>query len=96
MNSSNEMSLGKAIEEVFRRYNLQDKIDGTRIINAWEEVVGSMIAGHTTDLYVKNNCLFIYLDSDVIRNELSYARDLIMKNLNKAVGKNIVKEIVLR
>lgn len=96
MGSSNEQSLGQAIAAVFKRYNLQDKIDGIAIINAWESVVGKMIASHTTDLYVHRNTLFVYLDSDAIRNELKYAKELIINNLNIAAGKEVINEIILR
>ena len=96
MGSSNEQTLGQAIEAVFKRYHLQEKVDGVAVINAWESVVGKMIASHTTDLYVNKNTLFVYLDSDAIRNELKYARALIIKNLNKVVGKEVINEIVLR
>ncbi|MDO8899498.1 MAG: DUF721 domain-containing protein [Bacteroidales bacterium] len=96
MTNQNNQSLGKAIEEVFKTYNLQDKVDGVRIINSWESVVGAMIAGHTTDLYFNKKTLFVYLDSDAIRNELSYAKTLIIKNLNKAVGKEVITDVVFR
>ncbi len=96
MNRSNEMSLGDAIEAVFKQYHLQDKIDGIRIINAWPKVAGKMIENHTTDLFVKNNVLFVYIDSDVIRNELSYSRELLIKNLNKETGKDFLKDIVFK
>lgn len=95
MRTPNEQSLGQAIEAVFKRYNLQEKVDGIAVINAWEAVVGKMIASHTTDLYVHRSTLFVYLDSDAIRNELKYARELILKNLNQAAGKAVIKEIVL-
>ncbi|MDP2235491.1 MAG: DUF721 domain-containing protein [Bacteroidales bacterium] len=96
MTNQNNQSLGKAIEEVFKTYNLQDKVDGVRIINSWESVVGAMIASHTTDLYFNKKTLFVYLDSDAIRNELSYAKTLIIKNLNKAVGKEVITDVVFR
>jgi predicted nucleic acid-binding Zn ribbon protein len=94
MINKNEMSLGEAIEAVFRRYGLQDKVDGARLIQSWEPVVGQMIASHTTDLYLKNKTLFVYLDSDALRHELSFAKSLIIKKLNAEAGKEIIDNIV--
>jgi hypothetical protein len=39
--------------------------------------------------------LFVRVDSDALRSELSYSKSLLMKNLNEMVGKEMVKEIVL-
>lgn len=96
MKDHNHQSLGQAIEEVLKTYNLQDKIDGIRIIQAWESVVGKMIANHTTDLYVQRQTLFVFLDSPAIRHELTFARNQLILNLNNVVGKEIINEIVLR
>ncbi|MCK9291906.1 MAG: DUF721 domain-containing protein [Bacteroidales bacterium] len=96
MSASNEISIGKAIEELLRQYKLDEKIDGIRIINAWEKVVGKLIVRHTTDLFVKNKILYVHLDSDVIRNELSYARKKLINDLNQEAGKEIINEIVIR
>lgn len=71
MSDPNTQSLGSAIEQVLKTYNLQGKIDGIRIVQAWESVVGSMIARHTTDLYIQKDVLFVYIDSAAIRHELS-------------------------
>ncbi|PKP53337.1 MAG: DUF721 domain-containing protein [Bacteroidetes bacterium HGW-Bacteroidetes-1] len=96
MKDHNEQPLGKAIEDFLNVYNLQDKIDGMRLINSWEHVVGSMIANHTTDLFVSRKTLFVHLDSAAVRNELVYAKSLILKNLNKEVGKEVINDIVFK
>lgn len=96
MSDPNTQSLGSAIEQVLKTYNLQGKIDGIRIVQAWESVVGSMIANHTTDLYIQKDVLFVYLDSPAIRHELTFARTQIVQNLNKSVGKEVIRELILR
>ncbi len=96
MSDPNTQSLGSAIEQVLKTYNLQGKIDGIRIVQAWESVVGSMIARHTTDLYIQKDVLFVYIDSAAIRHELSFARSQIVQNLNKSVGKDVIRDVVLR
>jgi predicted nucleic acid-binding Zn ribbon protein len=96
MTDPNQQPLGSAIDEFLKTYNLQDRIDGIRITQAWEQVVGAMIAKHTTDLFVQKKTLFVYLDSPAIRHELSYAKTQIIKNLNEVVGKQVIHELVLR
>lgn len=70
-----------------------DFIDSQKIVNSWSLVVGDFIASHTLDVYYSNNKLFIRVDSDVLRNELSYARTALMQHLNSIVGRELVKNI---
>jgi hypothetical protein len=55
-----------------------------------------MIAQHTTDIRIERKTLFVRLDSDAIRNELSYAKSLIIKNINNEIGVEAVVEVVIR
>lgn len=96
MSNHNEQSLGDVISEFLNRHNLGPKLDEVRLINAWENVVGKMIAKHTTDLHIQRKSLFVYLDSDALRNELSYTKSLLIRRLNEAVGKEVIKDIVFR
>ena len=43
----------------------------------------------------QNHVLFVRVDSDALRNELSYSKSLLLKNLNEIVGKELLSEIVL-
>lgn len=89
-----DSSLGDVLQKLFDAYGWTDKMDGVRITNSWEKVVGSIFAKHTTNLYVKNKKLFVYLDSSVLRNELYMERTEIVKKLNAEIGKKVITEIV--
>lgn len=91
---SNETTLGEAIQQFIDSYRMDDKLREVSIINAWEPVVGKMIASHTTKLYVKNKKLYVKMDSSVIVNELKYARKKIMISLNKEAGQDVIVDIV--
>ena len=87
--------LGDLIKEFYEQHRGSDYMDEVKAINSWSKVVGPFIASHTIDLSIKNHMLFVRVDSDALRSELSYSKSLLMKNLNEVVGKEIVKEIVL-
>lgn len=91
----NEIYVGDAIREMIDFYHLEGKLQEARIIGAWEGVVGTIIARHTTNLYIKRRKLHVVLDSSVIRNELSFARSKILKLLNKEAGSLVIDEVVL-
>ena len=87
--------LGELIKEFYEQRRGSGYLDEVKVINSWPQVVGPFIASHTIDLSIKNGVLFVRVDSDALRSELSYSTSLLLKNLNEMVGKEMVKEIVL-
>ena len=87
--------LGDLIKAFYEERRGPEYLDEVKLIESWPTVVGTFIASHTIDLSINNKVLFVRVDSDALRNELSYSKSLLMKNLNEQVGKEIVKEIVL-
>ncbi|MCX6251173.1 MAG: DUF721 domain-containing protein [Bacteroidetes bacterium] len=95
MKHSNDLSLGDAIKEFLQAYRLEDKLNETRIIKSWEKVLGKLVANHSRDLYIRNRVLYVKIDSAALRNELSYAKEKIVKALNKEVKADVIKDVVL-
>ena len=87
--------LGDLIKEFYELHKGPEYIDEVTVLNSWPKVVGPFIANHTIDLSIKNHVLFVRVDSDALRNELSYSKSVLQKNLNDLVGKEVVSEIVL-
>ena len=87
--------LGDLIKEFYEQHRGSDYLDEIKAINSWPKVVGPFIASHTIDLSNKDGRLFVRVDSDALRSELSYSKSLLMKNLNEMVGKEMIHEIVL-
>ncbi|MBC8321887.1 MAG: DUF721 domain-containing protein [Bacteroidetes bacterium] len=94
MNDNNEHTLKDLLQQLFDAYGWTEKMDGIRIVNSWEKIVGGIIARHTTNLYVKNRNLYVTLDSSVLRNELYMERSKLVKKLNNETGKKVIDEIV--
>lgn len=94
MNYYNVQNLGDLIREFIKQHKGPDFLDEMRIIESWKSVVGPFIASHTLDLSIKNNVMFVRVDSDALRMELSYSKSVLMNQLNGIVGREVVKEIV--
>lgn len=95
MKDNRDQSLREVIEELIKAYRWEGKLDVVKLKNSWQNIVGTIIANHTTKLEVRNKTLYIKLDSSVIRNELMMARTKIIEAINKEMGSNMIKEIVL-
>ena len=87
--------LGDLIKEFYEQHRGSDDLDEVKVINSWPKVVGPFIASHTIDLSIKNQVLFVRVDSDALRSELCYSKSLLLKNLNEMVGKEMITDIVL-
>ena len=87
--------LGDLIKEFYEQHRGSDYLDEVKVVNSWPKVVGPFIASHTIDLSIKNQVLFVRVDSDALRSELSYSKSLLLKNLNEIVGKEMITDIVL-
>lgn len=93
---SDEKPLKQAIEEFLKAFKLNDKINQSRVREVWEAIVGQVIVKHTQNLFIKNKILFVQLDSAALREELSYAKTKLIKNINKKVGGEVIEDIVFK
>ena len=87
--------LSELIQAFYEQHRGPEYLDEVKAVEAWPKVVGPFIATHTIDLSIKDGRLFVRVDSDALRSELSYSKSLLIKNLNEVVGKDVVSEIVL-
>lgn len=96
MKKDNTYELKDLLEKLVKAYRWGGKMDEMKIREAWHLVVGDMIDRHTENINLKNNILYVRLDSSVIRNELLMARSKIAQSINKEVGKKIVQDVIFR
>lgn len=91
-----ELTLGDALNAYLKAIGADSKIKEMRVLQAWDKVVGSYIAGDTAEINICNGVLFIRLNSPIIRNEISMRKTQIINRLNEEIGENIVKSIMVR
>lgn len=96
MNKSNERPLKQVIDSMLDAYKLKSGVNEVRIINEWENAVGTLISQKTDKIFVKRGKLYVYLSSSVIKNELIYAREEIISRLNDALGEKVIDEMIVR
>jgi predicted nucleic acid-binding Zn ribbon protein len=96
MSRSNQFSLGEAIREFIREYDLQDKLNEKKILASWENVVGPVISKHTSKMWIRNGVLYVRLDSAALRNELMYSRTKILRSMNRKAGSEVLHDMILK
>jgi predicted nucleic acid-binding Zn ribbon protein len=94
--ASNSTTLKEAIERLLHAYKLKGKMQELDIVSAWEELMGSVIARRTREIYVKNKVLYIHLDSSVLREELQMGKSSLIRILNEKFGEGCIDDVVLK
>lgn len=96
MRRNNAEQIGDVIRIFLRQNALEAPLNEYRLVQAWQDVVGPAIYKYTSNLYIKNQTLYVHLTSSVLRQELMMGRALLVKNLNNHVGAQVIVDIVFR
>jgi hypothetical protein len=89
-------SLGDVLKEFINANNLQKGMDKIDVRDAWKNLMGNGVNNYTREIMLKGTTLYVELTSAVLREELSYGKEKIVKMINEEMGREIVKEVVLR
>ena len=66
------------------------------VVEAWATLMGNGVNSYTKNVALRNNILYVELTSAVLREELSYGKNKIIQMINDELGKDVVREVVLR
>jgi hypothetical protein len=94
--NNDHINMSDALKEFVSTNKLQKGIDQIDVKTAWNAMMGQAIESYTTNIQLKNDVLYISLSSSVLRDELSYGKDKIIKMLNEELGKALINKVVLR
>lgn len=96
MQRSNIQSIGEVIAQMLRENGMERPLMEKRIVEAWPEVLGPMVARYTGDISIQNGVLYVHIQSAPLRQELFNCRFQLVEKLQKAVGADgVIKDIRL-
>ncbi len=90
------LSLGEVIRAFVNSNKLDKGLDKVAVQDAWKSLMGNGVNSYTTAVELKGETLFVSLSSSVLREELRYGSEKIIQMINKEIGKEAVKKLVLR
>ena len=94
--TSNENSIADILKEIIEKNKLQPGIDEVVVKDAWKSLMGNGVNSYTRNVILKNGTLYVELTSAVLREELTYGKDKIIKLINDELRRDVVKNVVLR
>jgi predicted nucleic acid-binding Zn ribbon protein len=92
----NKQSLGDALRSFIRKNRLQEGLDQVRAREAWAKVMGPGIMNYTRKVTLSGDTLVVYLDSSVLREELSLGSTQILGMLNEELGSDLIASLRLQ
>lgn len=93
---SNESPIGDVLKEIIQLNKLQPGMDQISVADAWKSLMGNGVNTYTKNVVLKGSTLYVELTSAVLREELSYGKDKIVRMINEELRREIVKDVVLR
>ena len=89
-------SISDVLKDFIQTNKLEKGLDKVDVKAAWHEVMGAAISKYTTNILLERDVLYVALSSSVLREELSYGKEKIIKLLNETLKKDLIHKLVLR
>ena len=88
-----------SIEDLMKTFikenNLSKGMQKLKVEETWYKMMGPGVATHTNSVKLQNKTLIIQLKSSVLREELSYGKDKIIKMMNEELGETVITKLML-
>ncbi|PKA83791.1 uncharacterized protein DUF721 [Ulvibacter sp. MAR_2010_11] len=91
-----ENTIGDVLKNFVASNKLQKGLDKISAKEAWAKVLGEPIGKYTTEVLLDRDTLYVQLSSSVLREELTYGKEKIIRLLNEELGKDLIKKLILR
>ena len=88
--------LSSVIRKILKNPKLSKRLDDIRIIEIWDEIIGKNLQKYVIDSKVYKGKLYIKLKSSTLRNEFTYQKSDLIRQINQRFGKKVIEDIILK
>jgi len=88
-------SIQDLMKDVIKENKLTKGMRQISVKDAWEKLMGKGIISYTNKVELNGKTLIVNLKSSVLREELSYGKEKIIKMMNEELGENLISKIIL-
>ena len=86
-------SVKDVILQALREQGLETPLHQKRLVEAWPQVAGPVIARYTLNTYIYNQTLYVRLSNPALRADLSMRRQELTEKLNAVVGEQVIVDV---
>ncbi|AWA30026.1 DUF721 domain-containing protein [Flavobacterium magnum] len=94
--ASNESPISDVLKEIISLNKLQPGMDAVAVREAWDSLMGNGVRNYTKEVVLKGSTLYVALSSSVLREELMFGKAKIVSMINEELGREVVREVILR
>ena len=87
--------MSEVLNDIVSQKHIRIGIDKIKIQEAWKIVMGKNIEKYTSNVSYRKGVLSVKLKSSVLKEELFFEKEKVIKLLNKNLGKSYIQEIKL-
>ena len=91
-----ESPIGDVLKQFISQNKLEAGMDVVNVRDAWKNVMGNGVNNYTTEIQLKGTTLYVALSSAVLREELSYGKEKIIRMINEEIRKDLITSLILR
>jgi hypothetical protein len=92
---NDSFSIEDLMKSFIKENNLSKGMQKIKVEETWIKMMGPGVATHTTSVKLQNKTLIIQLKSSVLREELGYGKDKIIKMMNEEIGEDVISKLLL-
>lgn len=88
-------SIEDLMKDVIKENKLSKGMLRLNVKEAWAKIMGAGVVTYTEDVSLNGKTLVVQLKSSVLREELSYGKEKIVKMMNEELGEPLISKIIL-
>ena len=88
-------SIEDLMKNVIKENKLTKGLNQISVKEAWMKLMGKGIVSYTNDVRLNGKTLVVNLKSSVLREELSYGKEKIIKMMNEELGEVLITKLIL-
>jgi len=88
-------SIQDLMKDVIKDNKLTKGMHQISVKDAWGKLMGNGVVSYTQHIELKGKTLVVNLKSSVLREELSYGKEKIVKMMNEELGEPLISKIIL-
>jgi len=88
-------SIQDLMKDVIKDNKLTKGMQQLSVKDAWAKLMGNGVVSYTNRVELNGKTLIVNLKSSVLREELSYGKEKIVKMMNEELGEELISKIIL-
>ena len=91
-----QQKIDDLLKSFVKENKLEKGLDQVNVEAAWRDLMGNGVNNYTNSVKLHKDTLYVELSSSVLREELSYGKDKLIKILNDGIKKELIAKLILR